>query len=147
MGFSITWCAVREADAQKLLDHFELSPTGEVEEFPESSISTAKLDTGWRIVWCNEYGSPFFKHADLSSISSERDVLLCLVEEHVMASSSEFWSGSEPLVVAGSGLMRHNIPDSEQSMPMLTKSNGAETRHQRRTLTGNTLASRGNVRI
>ena len=95
MGFSITWCAVREEGAQKLLEQLGLSPTGKIEEFPESLISTAKLDTGWRVIWYNEYGCPFLRPDDLGSISSEQDVLLCLVEEHVMASSLEMWSGGK----------------------------------------------------
>ncbi|HEY5959231.1 MAG TPA: hypothetical protein VIV60_21885 [Polyangiaceae bacterium] len=92
MGFSITWCAVREEGAQRLLEHFGLSPTGETEEFPESLISTTMLNTGWRVIWYNRYGCPFLTTAELSVISNERDVLVCLVEEHVMASSAEFWS-------------------------------------------------------
>ncbi|HEY6095009.1 MAG TPA: hypothetical protein VIU93_08660 [Gallionellaceae bacterium] len=93
MGFSITWCAVHEKDAERLLQDLNLSPTGETEEFPESPVSMAKLDTGWRIVWCNKYDSPIIGSKRLADISRERDVLFCLVEEHVMASSSEFWSG------------------------------------------------------
>jgi len=54
MGFSITWCAVRDGNTQKVLDQLALSPTGDTEEVPESLISTAKLDTGWRIIWYNE---------------------------------------------------------------------------------------------
>ena len=92
MGFSVTWCAVREEDAQKLLEQLDLSPTGETEEFPESPVSTVKLDTGWRIIWCNKYDGPILGQQNLGDISRERDVLLCLIEEHVMASSSEFWS-------------------------------------------------------
>lgn len=95
MGFSVTWCAVREEDAQKLLEQVCLSSTGETEEFPESPVSMAKLDTGWRIIWCNKYGSPILEQQHLVDISRECDVLLCLVEEHVMASSSEFWSGGD----------------------------------------------------
>lgn len=93
MGFSITWCAVREKDADRLLEDLNLTPTGETEEFPESAVSMAKLDTGWRIIWCNKYDSPIIGSKKLAEISLERDVLFCLVEEHVMASSSEFWSG------------------------------------------------------
>jgi len=95
MGFSITWCAIREASSQKLLDRFDLRPTGEAEEFPESLISMAKLDTGWRVLWYNEYGCPFLRPEDIGSISNEQEVPLCLVEEHVMASSAELWSGGK----------------------------------------------------
>ena len=95
MGFSISWYAVREGSAQKLLDRLELSPTGETEEVPESLISTARLDTGWRILWYNEYDCPFLRPEDLGVISNDQEVLLCLVEEHVMASSSELWGGGK----------------------------------------------------
>ncbi len=95
MGFSISWCAVREEGADQFLQELGLSPTGETEEFPEALISTGKLDTGWRIIWHNEYGCPYLRPKDLASLSIDHEVLLCLVEEHVMASSSELWSGGK----------------------------------------------------
>ena len=93
MGFSITWCAVLEDAAAKFLHDLELTPTGETEEVPESPFSTARLDTGWRVVWANAYESPFLDPKRMATLSKERDVLLCLVEEHAMASSAEYWSG------------------------------------------------------
>jgi len=95
MGFAVTWCAVPEAKAEQFLARLALSPTGETEEFPESLIATAKLDTGWRILWYNEYGCRFLGARDLGNLSMDHDVLLCLLEEHVMASSAEFWSGGK----------------------------------------------------
>jgi hypothetical protein len=92
MGFAITWCAVREEHADTFLQSLGLSATGETEEIPESLISSAKLDTGWRVLWYDEYGCPFLQAKDLERLSADHDVLLCLVEEHVMASSSELWS-------------------------------------------------------
>ena len=95
MGFSITWFAVREEASETFLKSLGLSPTGETEDFPGSLISTAKLDTGWRVIWYNQYGCPFLRPQDLRRISIDYDVLLCLVEEHVMASSAEMWSGGQ----------------------------------------------------
>jgi hypothetical protein len=92
MGFSIAWCAIPEEKAEQFLGRLGLTPTGETEEFPKSLIATAKLDTGWRILWYNKYACPFLKPRDLAASSNDYDVLLCLVEEHVMASSSELWS-------------------------------------------------------
>jgi len=92
MGYSITWCAVREEAAQAFLQKLALSTTGKREEVPESLISTASLDTGWRIVWYNKYECPFLRAQDLRELSKDEDVLLCHVEEHVMASSCEMWS-------------------------------------------------------
>lgn len=92
MGFAITWCAVREEYAQNVLDELGVSPTGAKEEFPESLMSTAKLSTGWRVIWYNAYGCPLLRSKDLAKLSQDHDVLMCMVEEHVMASSSELWS-------------------------------------------------------
>jgi hypothetical protein len=92
MGFSITWCAVREENADKVVQDLGLTPTGETEEMPESLICIGKLDTGWRVLSHNEYGCPYLQPQDLARLSIDHDLLLCLIEEHVMASSSEFWS-------------------------------------------------------
>ena len=43
-------------------------------------------------MWYNEYACPFLQTDDLRRISLDQDVLQCLVEEHVMASSAEMWS-------------------------------------------------------
>jgi hypothetical protein len=95
MGFAITWFAVREEHAERLFHRLGLSATGETEEFPESLIATARLDTGWRVIWYSKYGCPFLRPPDLESMSADYDVVLCSVEEHVMASSCEMWSGGQ----------------------------------------------------
>jgi hypothetical protein len=95
MGFAITWCAVREEAAESFLSRLGLSPTGETEEMPDSPISTAKLDTGWHLLWVNDYAWPFLLPDRLPELSKDQDVLVCRVEEHVMASSSELWSRGE----------------------------------------------------
>lgn len=95
MGFSVTWCAVREEGADQFCERLSLTPTGENEEFPESLISMAKLDTGWRVIWHNKYACPYLTLKDLARLSIDQDVLLCQVEEHVMASSAELWSGGK----------------------------------------------------
>src|SRR5215510_645587 len=92
MGYAISWCAVREENAEALLQELGLTPTGKTEEIPESLISTAKFDTGWRVIWYNKFKCPFLKAAHLAELSKQRDILFCQVEEHVMWSSSEMWS-------------------------------------------------------
>lgn len=91
MGFSLTWCAVREQSADLFIQKIGLTPTGETEEFPESLITMAKLDTGWRVVCHNKYACPYLQPKDLARLSMDHDLLLCLVEEHVMATSAEYW--------------------------------------------------------
>jgi hypothetical protein len=65
---------------------------GGSEEFPESLICIGKLDTGWRVLSHNKYGCPYLQRQDLARLSIDHDLLLCLIEEHVMASSAELWS-------------------------------------------------------
>jgi hypothetical protein len=95
MGYAITWCAVREEAADSFLQALGLAPTGQTTVSPDALIASARLDMGWRMVWYNKYGCPFLQPRDLARLSTERDVLLCLVEEHVMASSSEMWSAGK----------------------------------------------------
>jgi hypothetical protein len=96
MGFSITWCAVPEKHAAGFLQALGLSPTGETEkDVPSSLITTARLDTGWQLLLYNKYQCPFLQESDLRRLSADHDVLFCLVEEHVMTSSSEMWSGGK----------------------------------------------------
>jgi hypothetical protein len=92
MGFSITWCAIPEKNGDQFIKTLSLTPTGKTEEIPESLDVMAKLDTGWRVIWHNKYGCPYLKPKDLGKLSIDQEVILCLVEEHVMASSAEFWS-------------------------------------------------------
>lgn len=95
MGYSITWCAVPEKHAEGFLDQLGLERTDETEEYPESLITTAKLDTGWQLLLYNKYECPFLQELDRQRISADYDLLFCLVEEHVMASSAEMWSGGK----------------------------------------------------
>ena len=90
MGYAITWCAVREEAADQLLTHLGLSATGKTEEDPESRFSTIKLTTGWRLLWSNDYGCPLLTKR-LPTFSGGHEVVLCQIEEHVMASSAEVW--------------------------------------------------------
>ena len=93
MGYAITWFAVPDQYAADVLKQLQLTPTGEREESPESKIAYARLTTGWAILWYGQYDCPFFGNRELASLSSRHDIIRCMVEEHVMASSAEFWSG------------------------------------------------------
>lgn len=95
MGYAISWYAVREANAEQFLQSLALTLTAKTSEFPNSMISAAKLDTGWRVLWYNGYRCPFLRERDLRRISTAYDVLACHVEEHVMASSAGMWSGGK----------------------------------------------------
>lgn len=91
MGFSISWFAIKKENKNKLFEILKLNLTQETEEFPESTISTAELDTGWQILWYNKFTCPFIDEKALGEISNCFEIIRCLVEEHVMFSSSELW--------------------------------------------------------
>lgn len=94
MGYAITWCAIREEAADQLISHLGLSATGEAEEEPESRFSTARLKTGWRLIWSNAYACPILKKS-VPTFPGGHDIVLCQIEEHVMASSAEVWNSGE----------------------------------------------------
>jgi hypothetical protein len=92
MGFAITWFAIPEKNSAAFFARFGLSSTGERIEVPDCLIATAKLDTGWTLLWYDKYDCPFLDKRELAKVSVAHDIIRCLVEEHVMASSAEFWS-------------------------------------------------------
>lgn len=92
MGYSISWCAVRETEAAAFLAELGLSATGKTEEIPESDRCSGRLDTGWRLVWFNDYDPREISDSKLATLSVKRELLLCRVEEHCMASSAEYWA-------------------------------------------------------
>ena len=138
MGFSITWCAVPEAGVQRLLDHAGLSPTGRTEAAPESLVSMARLDNGWSLLWYNQYECPFLEPENLAEISQHHEVLVCRVEEHVMASSSELWSGGRrvwwishegedgPIGLDTDGALPECFPDIRREMEAAQVAEGGE---------------------
>jgi hypothetical protein len=93
MGFAISWCAVPESVADRFLEDLGLTPTGDTEEFPESLIAEARLDTGWRLLWYGEFECPFLSEADRKRLSEHHELIYCQVEEHIMTSSAELWCG------------------------------------------------------
>lgn len=93
MGFAISWFAIPQANSSAFFSRYGLSLSGEKSEVPDYLISTANLDTGWTLVWYNQYGCSFLGDRELAKVSQRYDIVRCLIEEHVMASSAELWSG------------------------------------------------------
>jgi hypothetical protein len=117
MGYAITWCAVREEAADQLLSHLGLAATGESEEEPESRFSTARLTTGWRLIWSNKYGCPSLTNG-IPAFSGGDEVVVCQIEEHVMASSAELWvSGNRKWWVSHEGEDGPKGLDTEGELP------------------------------
>jgi hypothetical protein len=138
MGFAISWCAVPEAAAGGFLQRIGLTETGETEEVPDSLISVARLDTGWRLLWYSNYDCPFLNEAQRAEHSRHHDLLYCLIEEHCMASSSELWTGGSrawwishegidgPKGVDFSGAVPRNFQQIKSEMEAKQKQEGGE---------------------
>jgi hypothetical protein len=139
MGFAITWFAVPEKNSEEFLKRLQLTPTGESEEeLPESLIATANLSTGWTLLWYNKYDCPFLGEPELKSISMNHDVIRCLVEEHVMACSSELWSGGKrkwflshegengPKGLDAEGVLPESFPDIRTKMEAAQLAEGGD---------------------
>lgn len=84
-------CGARQA-VEDLFSHLGLSTTGETEDDPESRFSSARLTTGWRLIWSNQYNCPVLTKG-LSTFAGHHDIVACQIEEHIMASSAELWTG------------------------------------------------------
>jgi hypothetical protein len=65
-----------------------LRPTGEVEEIPESPISSLALGE-WFLVVANDFA--FVERAPLARIAQRAELVTCAVEEHVMISAASGW--------------------------------------------------------
>ena len=128
MGFAISWIACPETHAEAVLRQLLLRATGETEEMPESPISMFRTKPGWRIIWVNEYGSPLIGEDVLAKLSMTSEIILALVEEHVMASSSELWSQGRrrwwishqgengPVGLATDGHLPHSFPTIRETL-------------------------------
>ena len=91
MGYSISWFAVPETHADSFFQKLSLVRTGETEEYPNSMISSARLDTGWRMLWYDKTVCPFLEDETLSQLSHHHDIIACTVEEHCMDSTATLW--------------------------------------------------------
>lgn len=86
----MTWCALRESDAESLIQSLELQATDEKVDFPSAPINVVSLNSGWRVFWFNKQPKQIPKQFEV--YSKDFDILYCEVEEHVMFSSAEWWS-------------------------------------------------------
>ena len=88
MGFSISWIAISGHSKASVLSSLSLVDTGEPDEANESPISGGELPGGWYLMFFNDIVHPFTRKPQLTKISAGGSVLVCQVEEHVMASAA-----------------------------------------------------------
>jgi len=95
MGYSISWLAVREKDADSLLQRLGLAPTSEMTMFGKSLFTGRTLPGGWLVLVINRCDHKFVKPGSLTSVSQQCEVIACSTEEHVMCSTADLWRNGE----------------------------------------------------
>jgi hypothetical protein len=91
MGRSQTYLAVRGKSTEVVFSDLALRPTGEREEFPESPITAAQLPSNWFLVVLNRDAQDIARDKALRELSLGCEVIICIVEEHVMCSEASCW--------------------------------------------------------
>jgi hypothetical protein len=95
MGYSLFWLAVKGKPLADLLAQFELAPTGDTEEIPESDVVSAELSAGWNIIHWNKGDLP--TQTQFTTASAGCAAVFCFLEEHVMASFTSGWENGVEL--------------------------------------------------
>ena len=111
MGFSQTWLAVKGGTAERVLPHLGLRGTGRREDVAESPLVGAELPGDWYVIIAGEYGHPLLKPEAAQRLSRESDVVMGLVEEHVMACETSYWRDGSRLWLA-----RHDAQQGQQHL-------------------------------
>ncbi len=91
MGYAISRIAFQDKTAVQAAELLGLSPSGRLEQEPESRFCGVRLDNGWNVVVVNEYGHKLVREHALRQGSAAADVVVAAIEEHVMCSSAEAW--------------------------------------------------------
>lgn len=94
MGYAISWIAFRDKTAAEVQECLSLVPTGKFEDMPEGMFSATQLGP-WYLVWIAWHAHEFVGESSLRKLSSSSEVVAATVEEHVMFSSAEYWSGGK----------------------------------------------------
>jgi hypothetical protein len=91
MGYAISWIAFKDTTVAQAAGLLGLSLSGQTEEEPESMFCGVHLDSGWSVVFINEYAHTFVRDRTLQQVSAAAYIVAASIEEHVMFSSSEGW--------------------------------------------------------
>ena len=95
MGYSLTWVAVKGGTPSAVHSVLSIRGTGGREEFAESDVTGAELPGGWYLVVSQRGELDLLEDAVLRQLSQIGEVVMCFVEEHVMASSASCWRNGQ----------------------------------------------------
>lgn len=94
MGYSLSWAAVKDGNAEAIRSLLGLRATGSWEEIPKSKIVGASLPTGWYLVL---FRRKELGNGVLGQLSRLGEVVYCFVEDHVMFSRASGWKDEKSL--------------------------------------------------
>lgn len=90
MGYALSWVAVKDSTPEAVQEFLQLRPTGQRSTVTESGVDGVKLPGGWYVVVTNR-DFTLVEDDFLKSLSALGEVVMCYVEEHVMASGAAGW--------------------------------------------------------
>jgi hypothetical protein len=96
MGFHVSWLAIRGQSAEVLRTNLKLRETAERQPFPESDqILGIDLPSGWYLVYFSNMFAPEYELADLKQLSTDAEIISCMVEETSMSSEVEMFENTQ----------------------------------------------------
>jgi hypothetical protein len=96
LGVSISLLFVRGPSVEETLDAVALAMTADRSSMPlvkRGAFALASLPSGFHMIWSNTCDERRFTEAVRATLAQNGEVVLQSVEEHVMFSHVEFWSG------------------------------------------------------
>jgi hypothetical protein len=92
MGFALSWIGIRGKSQEAAVEKAGFRLTGHQEEFPESPVTCARLESGWCVIVMNGSMDAHDGSIDPSQFPPEAEIVTCMLEEHVMASGFSRWT-------------------------------------------------------
>jgi hypothetical protein len=95
MGFALSWIGIRGMSPEAAVEKAGFRLTGHQEEFPESPVTCARLESGWCVIVMNRSMDAHDGSIDPSQFLPGAEIVTCMLEEHVMASGFSRWTNGE----------------------------------------------------
>jgi hypothetical protein len=97
MGHSLSWLAVQDLDKATVYDRLGLVETDRSGDYTAFESSGRWLSGGVTLILLGQAEHPLVRRDFLAWMSADCRLIACSVEEHVMASSAEFWENGRRL--------------------------------------------------
>jgi len=93
MGYSLSILAVQTSDPAEALQQLGYIRTGQWCEYAREPVSGYALPNNWYLIVARGCDNPFLKAKVLAPLSKHFSIVACSIEEHVMFSAAEYWTG------------------------------------------------------